>query len=179
MASGGVLAMFVIYALIAVVFRSYLQPFIVMSAIPFGFVGAVGGHFIFGMDLNIMSMCGLLALMGVVVNDSLVLVNYINRQVEKGLSITDAALTAGTKRFRPILLTSLTTFAGLTPLLLERSMQARFLVPMAISLAFGVLFATLITLILLPGIYLMLEDLKALVARLFGKTNAVIDVEQE
>jgi len=160
MMSGGILSLFIIFALIAVVFKSYAQPLIVMSAIPFGFVGAVAGHFVFGMNLNIMSMCGLLALAGVVVNDSLVLVDYINIKHKEGLNLKEAALVAGVHRFRPILLTSLTTFAGLTPLLLERSMQAMFLIPMAISLAFGVLFSTLITLVLIPAFYMILEDVK-------------------
>jgi multidrug efflux pump subunit AcrB len=144
--------------------RSYIQPMIVMSVIPFGLVGAVAGHMVMGFSLSIMSMCGIVALAGVVVNDSLVLVDYVNRHVKDGQSLHDAAWEAGAARFRPILLTSMTTFAGLTPMLLETDIQAKFLIPMAVSLSFGILFATLITLILVPCIYLVLED----ISQLFG-----------
>ena len=155
------LALFVVYILLAIPFRSYLQPLIIMSAIPFGFTGAVIGHLIMGMNLAVLSIIGIVALSGVVVNDSLVMVDFINRyRREDGKSILDAALTAGPRRFRPILLTSITTFVGLFPLLIEKSVQAKFLVPMAISLAFGVLFATLITLLLVPTSYLIIEDIK-------------------
>lgn len=164
----GLLALFAIYALMAVPFKSYLQPLIVMSAIPFGMVGAIVGHMIMGVDLSVLSMCGILALAGVVVNDSLVLVDFVNQRREDGYSIVNAARVAGTERFRPILLTSLTTFAGLTPLMLEKSVQAQFLVPMAISLAFGVLFATGITLIIVPSGYLILDDLTRGLRFLFG-----------
>lgn len=163
MATKFIFAMLLMYILIAIPLRSYLQPFIIMSVIPFGMVGAIWGHFILGYDLSIMSMCGLIALSGVVVNDSLVLVEYVNRHKKDGGSVVTAVWNAGARRFRPILLTSLTTFAGLMPMLLETDMQARFLIPMAVSLGFGILFATLITLILVPCIYLMLEDAKKLV----------------
>jgi multidrug efflux pump subunit AcrB len=143
----------------AIPLRSYFQPFIVMAVIPFGVVGAVLGHVLFGLDLSVMSMCGIVALAGVVVNDSLVMVNYVNRELARGAALIDAARAAGAVRFRPILLTSLTTFAGLTPMILETDIQAKFLIPMAISLAFGVLFATAITLILIPSIYLILNDI--------------------
>jgi len=159
---GFMLALFMIYALLAVPLGSYVQPLIIMSAIPFGMVGAVWGHFLIGWDLNFFSMLGLVALAGVVVNDSLVLVDYVNRACARGLSVDEAARTAGVARFRAIMLTSLTTFAGLTPLLLERSLQAQFLIPMAVSIAFGVLFATAVTLILVPAWYLILDDLRAL-----------------
>jgi multidrug efflux pump subunit AcrB len=155
------LALVIIYALLAIPFRSYLQPFIVMSAIPFGLVGAVWGHIIMQLDLTILSMFGIVALSGVVVNDNLVLVVYINRQRELGLSLLQAVKKAGMARFRPILLTSLTTFVGLVPLILEKSVQAQFLIPMAISLAFGVMFATAISLVLVPAGYLVLEDIKS------------------
>ena len=164
---GFVLALFLIYVLLAIPFRSYVQPFIVMSAIPFGIVGAIWGHVIMGMSLTILSMFGVVALTGVLVNDSLVLVDYINRQRQSGEGVFAAIRAAGAARFRPILLTSLTTFAGLTPILLERSMQARFLIPMAISLGFGVLFATFITLIFVPVSYAVLDDLRGLVAGWF------------
>jgi multidrug efflux pump subunit AcrB len=155
------LALFVVYILLAVPFKSYLQPLIIMSAIPFGFTGAVIGHLIMGMNLAVLSIIGIVALSGVVVNDSLVMVDFINRyKREDNKSALDAALAAGPRRFRPILLTSVTTFVGLFPLLIEKSVQAKFLVPMAISLAFGVLFATLITLLLVPTSYLVIEDMK-------------------
>ncbi|NVK40769.1 MAG: efflux RND transporter permease subunit [Oceanospirillaceae bacterium] len=156
--------LFVIYSLLAIPFRSYLQPLIVMSVIPFGAIGAVIGHWIMGMDLTIMSMMGLMALVGVVVNDSLVLVDFINRHRSSGnggeRALAKAVLAAGTARFRPVLLTSLTTFIGLMPLLFEKSTQAQFLIPMAVSLGFGILFATAITLLMVPVNYLLLEDLR-------------------
>ena len=164
------LALLLIYILLAIPFRSYGQPFIVMSAIPFGLVGAIWGHVMMGMNLTILSGFGLVALTGVVVNDSLVMVDFINRARAEGHPLLTAIREAGAARFRPIILTSLTTFAGLTPLLLERSLQAQFLIPMAISLAFGVLFATVITLILVPTIYHIFEDLKAWVAIKLGRT---------
>ena len=160
-----VFALLGIYILMAIPLKSYLQPFIVMTVIPFGFVGAVFGHIVMGLGLSIMSMCGIIALAGVVVNDSLVLVEYVNRHRANGHSLMDAVWHAGAARFRPILLTSLTTFVGLMPMLLETDMQARFLIPMAVSLGFGILFATTITLILVPSVYLMLEDIR----RLFGQ----------
>lgn len=162
------LALLTMYALMAIPFRSYVQPLIVMSVIPFGLVGAILGHWIFGEPLSQLSTYGIVALAGIVVNDSLVLVDYINRRRKEGLTIRDAVRVAGAARFRPILLTSLTTFAGLTPILLETSLQAQFLIPMAISLSFGVLFATLITLLLVPCIYLVLEDLRALPRRFWN-----------
>lgn len=155
---GFIVALIVIYALMAVPFRSWLQPLIIMSAIPFGIVGATLGHLLLNMELSTISLCGVIALSGVVVNDNLVLVDYINRRRREGSSLDAAIQAAGSARLRPILLTSLTTFAGLTPLLLEQSMQAKFMVPMAVSLGFGVLFATLISLILVPVIYRILED---------------------
>ena len=154
---------FIIYALLAIPFKSYLQPIIVMSIIPFGMIGAVVGHWIMGMPLTIMSLLGMLALIGVVVNDSLVLVDFINKKRSEGMRLMDAVLTAGAARFRPVMLTSLTTFIGLMQLLFEQSTQAQFLIPMAVSLGFGILFATLITLILVPVNYLIIERLKSLV----------------
>ena len=152
---------FIIYALLAIPFKSYIQPIIVMSIIPFGMIGAVVGHWIMGMELTIMSLLGMLALIGVVVNDSLVLVDFINKKCSEGGELMDAVLTAGAARFRPVMLTSLTTFIGLIPLLFEQSTQAQFLIPMAVSLGFGILFATFITLILVPVNYLIVERLKA------------------
>ena len=164
------LALFVVYVLLAVPFKSYLQPLIIMSAIPFGFTGAVIGHIIMGMNLAVLSIIGIVALSGVVVNDSLVMVDFINRyKRDDGKTSLEAALAAGPRRFRPILLTSITTFVGLFPLLIEKSVQAQFLIPMAISLAYGVLFATLITLILVPTSYLIIEDIKDFFGRLSNK----------
>ena len=161
------IALFVIYALLAVPFRSYLQPIIVMSAIPFGVIGAFWGHMLLGKDLTMLSVFGIVALTGVVVNDSLVLVDFVNRSYRSGTPLHQAIGQAGEERVRPILLTSLTTFAGLTPLLLEKSLQAQFLIPMAISLAFGVLFATGIILILVPVGYYIIEDIQNLLVRLW------------
>jgi multidrug efflux pump subunit AcrB len=157
---GGTALAFLIYILLAIPFKSYSQPLIVMSVIPFGLVGAVIGHWIMGVDLTLLSFMGMLALSGVVVNDSLVLVDYTNRKRKEGMNIKQAVFESGGRRFRPVLLTSLTTFAGLMPLLFEKSTQAQFLIPMAISLGFGILFATLITLFLVPLNYLILEDIK-------------------
>ena len=157
---GFTLAMFAIFALLAIPLKSYIQPLIIMSAIPFGFVGAVWGHIIMGENISMMSTMGIVALSGVVVNDSLVMVDFINRHRRQGQTMMEAVTEAGAARFRPILLTSLTTFAGLAPLLFEQSTQADFLKPMAISLAFGVVFATFITLVLVPTSYMILEDIK-------------------
>ncbi len=158
--SGGILVLVAIYALLAIPFKSYAQPLIVMSVIPFSFIGALIGHIITGYDLSILSVIGMTALLGVVVNDSLVLVDYINKQREKGLAVFDAVLASGAARFRPVMLTSVTTFAGLTPLLLDSSTQSEFLKQMAISLGFGILFATTITLIIVPINYLLGYQLK-------------------
>ena len=163
MFNGFKLVLIVIFALLAIPFRSYSQPLLIMAAIPFGIVGAIIGHFLMGYDLSILSMFGLVALTGVVVNDSLLMIDYVNRHRREGKTITEALLNAGKRRFRPILLTSLTTFFGLTPMILETSVQAQFLVPMAISLAFGILFATGITLLLIPTLYMVLEDCRGLI----------------
>jgi len=151
---------FIIFALLAIPFKSYVQPLIVMTVIPFGAIGAIMGHWIMGMDLSIMSIMGMLALVGVVVNDSLVMVDYINKRRADGHPLQEAVRIAGGARFRPILLTSLTTFIGLMPLLFETSTQAQFLIPMAVSLGFGILFATFITLLIIPVNYLILEDIR-------------------
>lgn len=158
---GFVMALFAMFALLAIAFKSYTQPFVIAVAIPFGFVGAVMGHLLLGYNLSLMSMMGLVALAGVVVNDSLVLVSAVNDfKRDEGLSTIDAVTAGGTRRFRPIILTSLTTFLGLSPMILETSVGARFLIPMALSLGFGVLFATFITLVLVPALYLIVEDLQ-------------------
>ncbi len=155
---GLIAVLFVIYALLAIPFKSYIQPIIVMSIIPFSPAGAIIGHWIMSMDLTILSLMGMLALTGVVVNDSLVLVDYINKKKEAGMDLFTAIKTAGMARFRPVLLTSLTTFVGLMPLIFEKSTQAQFLIPMAVSLGFGIIFATLMTLFLIPVNYYLLSD---------------------
>jgi multidrug efflux pump subunit AcrB len=162
--SGFLLAMVLVYMLLAIPFRSYIQPAIVMTAIPFGLVGAVIGHMIMGYSLSVISMMGIVALSGVVVNDALVMIDYANRQRRSGASPYEAIHGAGIRRFRPILLTTLTTFGGLAPMIFETSRQARFMIPMAISLGYGILFATAITLILVPCLFIMIEDLKSLIA---------------
>ena len=170
--TGFAIALFAIFALLAIPLKSYVQPLIIMSAIPFGLVGAVWGHMLLGYHVSLMSMFGLVALSGVVVNDSLIMVAFINKKREEHVDLETAVREAGVQRFRPILLTSLTTFFGLIPLILERSMQAAFMIPMAVSLAFGVLFATVITLVLVPTAYLVLEDMDRGLRRLFGRPPA-------
>ncbi|MCF8111942.1 MAG: efflux RND transporter permease subunit [Desulfobacteraceae bacterium] len=166
---GFIIALFCIYALLAVPFRSFSQPFVVMFAIPFGMVGAVLGHMLLGYNITVMSLLGMVGLAGVVVNDSLVLVYRINElRRGEGLGINEAVAEGGKLRFRAVLLTSLTTFGGLTPMMLEKSLQARFLIPMAISLGFGILFATLVTLLMVPCGYVILEDIHRIMARIKG-----------
>lgn len=165
------LAMIAVFGLMAIPFRSYIQPAIVMTAIPFGLIGAVLGHAVLGIDLSMLSVLGIVALAGVVVNDSLVMVDFVNRERDAGHPVATAALQAGLTRFRPIMLTSLTTFVGLMPLILERSVQAQFLVPMGVSLAFGVLFSTGISLLLVPACYVILEDLRRIPGWLLGSST--------
>ena len=153
---------FIIYCLLAIPFKSYWQPIIVMTVIPFGAIGAIGGHWLMGMDLTLISLLGMLALTGIVVNDSLVLVDFINKRRTRGGALIEAVSIAAAARFRPVILTSITTFLGLMPLLFEKSTQAQFLIPMAVSLGFGILFATAITLLLVPVNYLVIEDLKSM-----------------
>jgi len=157
---GFAVALLIIYALMAIPFASYIQPLIIMMAIPFGFIGAIMGHLLLGLNITILSMFGLVALTGVVINDGLLLVNFINEARKEGLELFDAIMRAGRERFRPVLLTSFTTFAGLLPMIFETSTQAQFLIPIAVSLAFGVLFATFITLVLVPAEYVIIEDIK-------------------
>ena len=179
LAGGFAIALFAIYALMAIPLKSYLQPLLIMTAIPFGIVGAIGGHMLTGYDLSILSMFGVVALAGVVVNDNIVLVDWVNQRRAHHDSLLDAVRTAGAARLRPILLTSLTTFGGLTPLLLEKSVQARFLVPMAVSLGFGVMFANLVSLVLVPSLYLALDDGKRAIGGawrwLYGRGRDVAD----
>lgn len=158
LALGFLLALFVIYALLAIPLKSYTQPLIIMSVIPFGLIGAILGHMLLGLSVSIMSLFGLIALAGVVVNDSLVMVDFVNESRRNGMPLKEAVVGAGTRRFRPIMLTSLTTFLGLAPIVLEKSLQAQIVVPMAVSLAYGILFATVITLLLIPALYVILDD---------------------
>ena len=155
---GALFAVFLIYALMAIPLRSYSQPLIIMSVIPFGTIGALVGHWILGLQVSMMSFFGIIALAGVVVNDSLILVDFVNRERRLGVPLAQAVTDAARKRFRAILLTSLTTFFGLVPIVLETSLQAQIVIPMATSLAFGILFATVITLFLIPSLYLILDD---------------------
>ena len=159
---GLLFALFAIYALLAVPLRSYSQPIIIMSVIPFGIFGAIVGHLLLGHAVSVLSICGIIALSGVVVNDSLIMVDFVNRARAEGHRLIDAAINAGTQRFRAIILTSLTTFMGLVPIMFERSLQAQVVIPMAISLAFGILFATVITLLLVPALYVILDDFRQL-----------------
>jgi len=167
---GMLLVLVLIYTLLAIPFKSYLQPLIVIMVIPFGVGGAIYGHLFnfqnFGtpQDLSLLSLLGIIAMSGVVVNDSLVLVERINRLRNEGMDLFEAVHVGGSQRFRAIILTSITTFVGLVPILMEKSLQAQFLIPMATSLAFGVLFATFITLLLVPCAYLILEDVKKVFA---------------
>ncbi|MCE2514552.1 MAG: efflux RND transporter permease subunit, partial [Acidobacteria bacterium] len=187
---GFVLALLMIFALLAVPLKSYVQPLVIMSAIPFGLIGAVWGHVLLDLNLSMMSMFGLVAVTGVVVNDSLIMVDFINRAraVHAGVGrmarqagggaadrrrfesagLALAVREAGVHRFRPILLTSLTTFFGLAPMMSDRSFDTAFMVPMAVSLGFGVLFATLITLILVPTSYMILDDIGRTMRRMLG-----------
>ena len=173
---GLLVALVIIFAMLAVPLNSYIQPFIIMSAIPFGIVGAVIGHLVMGYSLSVLSMFGVVALSGVVVNDSLVLIDFANRKERAGMSRRDAVHQAGIHRFRPIILTTLTTFGGLSPMIFETSRQARFLIPMALSLGFGILFATMITLVLVPSLYLIVEDIRQLIK---VKSSSDTKVRQE
>lgn len=165
LAQGFLFALIAIYALMAIPLKSYSQPLIIMSVIPFGVVGAVVGHLLLGQAVSVLSICGIIALAGVVVNDSLIMVDFVNRARAEGRSLIDSVLKSGSERFRAIILTSLTTFMGLMPIVFERSLQAQVVIPMAISLAFGILFATVITLLLIPALYMILDDFKQLFKR--------------
>lgn len=173
---GFAMAVLAMFALLAIAFRSYIQPIIILLAIPFGMVGAIIGHLLMGYNLSMMSMMGVVALSGIVVNDSLILIVGINRFREQGMPLMDAVVKGSALRFRPILLTSLTTFCGLAPMILETSVQARFLIPMAVSLGFGVMFATFITLLLVPAAYVILDDIKRGVAYLSAKLGGTVGV---
>jgi multidrug efflux pump subunit AcrB len=162
---GLLIALIIIYAMLAIPLNSYIQPLIIMLAIPFGLVGAVIGHLIMGYSLSVLSLFGIVALSGVVVNDSLVLIDFANRRRKKGSIAVEAIQDAAIQRFRPIMLTTLTTFGGLAPMIFETSRQARFLIPMAISLGYGIVFATVITLVIVPSVYLIIDDVRKLFAQ--------------
>lgn len=174
-----VLALLGIYALLAIPFRSYIQPAIIMVAIPFGAVGAILGHLLMSYSLSMISLMGIIALAGVVVNDSLVMIDYANARRREGVAAFDAIAMAGVRRFRPIMLTTLTTFGGLAPMIFETSRQARFMIPMAISLGYGILFATAILLLLIPCLYLAVEDLGGLSRRAVGSQPDVLPDQPE
>ena len=163
-----IISLLVIYSLLAIPLRSYLQPIMIMSVIPFGVIGSVLGHILLGIDLSALSMFGIIAAAGVVVNDSLVMVDYVNNSRLQGVAIKEAVLNAGCRRFRAIMLTSLTTFIGLVPIMAETSMQAQMVIPMAVSLAFGVLFATVVTLCLIPCLYIAIEDSKTMMRKMIA-----------
>jgi multidrug efflux pump subunit AcrB len=158
LAIAGIAALFLIYALIAVPLHSYAQPLLIMSVIPFGIVGAIVGHVVLGLSISMFSLFGVIALSGVVVNDSLIMVDFINKARLEGAPLRQAVIESGTRRFRAIMLTSFTTAAGLTPIMLERSVHAQAVIPTAVSLSFGIVFATVITLFLVPSLYMMQED---------------------
>ena len=155
-------ALFLIYAIVAILFRSYLQPLIVMAAIPYALVGAIVGHYITGYPFTLLSLIGGVALAGIVVNDSLILVDFINRRRREGMTVLDSVVAGGRARLRAIVLTSITTIAGLSPLMLEQSFQAQFLIPMAVSIVYGLAFGTVLTLLILPSFYLVFEDIRQL-----------------
>ncbi len=168
------LSLLVIYALLAVPLKSYAQPLIIMSVIPFGIIGSALGHLLLGMDLSMFSVMGIIATAGVVVNDSLVMVDFVNRAREEGVAMTQAVVDAGCQRFRAIMLTSVTTFIGLVPIISESSLQAKIVIPMAVSLAFGVLFATVITLVLIPCLYVVGGDIKRLMRKLIPRPDRAV-----
>ena len=170
---GFIIAVIIIFVLLAVPLKSYVQPLIILSAIPFGLVGALLGHILMGYNVSILSLFGVVALSGVVVNDSLIMVDAVNKNRAAGMALFESVTNAGAVRLRPILLTSLTTFGGLMPLILEESMQAKFMIPMAISLGFGIMFATMITLVLVPTLYIILTDLRHAAYWLMGREDVV------
>jgi len=168
---GFALALMGIFLLLASQFRSYIQPVIIMMAIPFGLVGAIIGHLVMGFQITIISIFGIVALSGIVVNDSLILIDFINRSERKGTEIDTAVVESGKVRFRPVILTSMTTIAGLLPLLLERSFQAQFLIPMAVSISFGLLVATILTLLYVPALFMIVRDISNILEGWFRRAT--------
>jgi multidrug efflux pump subunit AcrB len=172
--------MIVIYTILAAMLRSYVQPIVILAAVPFGLIGVVVGHAILGFDLTIMSLFGAVALSGVVVNDSLVLLDAVNRGIREGKNVRDAVYAAGELRFRAVTLTSLTTVVGLLPILIEPSSQAQTMKPMAVSLCFGLLFATVLTLFVVPALYLLLNDVRRSIHWLrFGGAYPIPELVEE
>ncbi|MCG8636354.1 MAG: efflux RND transporter permease subunit [Desulfobacterales bacterium] len=174
---GFAVAAMIIFLLLASQFRSYIQPVIIMTAIPFGLIGAITGHFIMGLDITMISIFGIVALSGIVVNDSLILIDFINGRVRQGERVFDAVIEAGKNRFRPVLLTSVTTVAGLAPLLTETSFQAQFLIPMAVSISFGLVAATALTLVFVPALYMVIKDVTGIFTTPAGGSGPVTDTE--
>jgi len=173
--TGFIVAMIVVYILLAIPFRSYIQPAIIMVSIPFGVVGAILGHVVMGYSsISVMSVMGIVALSGVVVNDSLILIEFANRRHKEGVSAFRAVHEAGIRRFRPIMLTTMTTFGGLTPMMFETSRQAKFLIPMALSLGYGILFATVISLLLVPSLFLVTEDIRHLLTAIWRQLRRML-----
>ena len=166
--------MILVYILLAVPLKSYSQPLIVMSVIPFSLTGAIWGHLWFGLDISLMSGFGLIAAAGVVINDSLVMTDFVNQARREGLSTREAVIEAGCARFRAITLTSITTFAGVLPIMFETSLQAKFVIPMAVALGFAVMFATLITLVLVPCLYIVMSDVGNGVLNIFRAGYRVV-----
>lgn len=163
----GIAGLLLVYILLAVPLKSYAQPFIIMSVIPFSFTGALWGHFLMDLDLSMMSTFGLIAAAGVVINDSLVMTDYVNQKRKQGFSIQESVVEAGCARFRAITLTSITTFVGVLPIMFETSLQAKFVIPMAVALGFAVLYATFVTLLLVPSLYMMFQDIGRIFKKLF------------
>lgn len=157
------MALIGIFIIIATMFRSYVQPFVIMFTIPFGIIGAIAGHLLMGYNLSMMSIFGMVALTGVVVNDAIVLIERINENIAEGMPFSEAIQVGGARRFRAIFLTTISTVGGLSPLIMETDFQAKFLIPMAISIAAGVAFATVLTLVLIPSLLVILNDLRRLV----------------
>ena len=176
--NASIAALFLIYILIAIPLKSYLQPIIIMSVIPFGLIGAVIGHIVLNEAISMFSLFGLVALAGVVVNDSIIMVDFINKARQEGMDIIQAVVNSGTQRFRAIILTSLTTAIGLMPIMTETSTQAQFVIPMAISIAFGIVFATVITLFLVPCLYVLQDDFILKLKSLIGKDSSKAGLEE-
>jgi len=162
------IALFIIFALLALVFRSYVQPIVVMFAIPLGLIGAVTGHLILDIPLSLLSIFGIIGLAGVVINNSLVMVDVYNEFIRKGMATREAVITGTKQRFRPILLTSLTTFLGVYPLIMETSLQAQFLIPLAVSIGYGVLIGTLIIVFTVPSIFMAQHHATSAIKAIFA-----------
>jgi multidrug efflux pump subunit AcrB len=171
------LALLGMFILVVLVFRSYVQAFLIFSLIPLGIIGAIWGHGIQGVQLSFLSLYGILALSGIVINDSIVFIDRINRNLRAGQKIVDAVFNAGISRFRPILLTTLTTAFGLAPIILEGSRQAQFLIPMAVSVAYGLMFGTLVLLLVLPAGYLAINKIRFWLTRLFSEDATYESIE--